>query len=520
MCKKFSAISLAIVILIALAVPGCTSNDQQIDQVIVIDTRPFAIDPETYFMNPAGIFDIALDDQIIGLYLKNTGTTTVTNVQATLTFPPGSGITVTKGTEVFGDLLPGVPSLGFFRASFGSSTSNKYDLTVDITGDGYSGQETTHLWVAEISVIDGNSSVTSVPEGTLTLSIQEFYGGTNISSMGAPTSFVMTMVPSSPFSGTYSPLPFSPSEWWKWVAGAGAVVLGGILAGATCGLAVPVYAGILAGGGTVAGAITAGRDDSDQFRRGEENTIPLPGELTVSEVVTTNVNYLSEPIVGTPYSAEVSWNFTRYTTNNTYTYSVSEVVTNEHYTTSRSIATNQATYIVGDELVTTAEILDGNGTPLSGRDLFVFAGIDFNKDVDPEVKVSLRDDGLGHDLQALDGVHTGSYNIQPGDPVGTWDIYIFAQDVNRAGENEAPLITVQEIGGKTGGTLVSVPSSEGCTIDPDCTTTVTPPEGGVGGIIIPVDKLGLLAPYIGLASIILVATAIYFKRVKRRKAEQ
>lgn len=46
---------------------------------------------------------------------------------------------------------------------------------------------------------------------------------------------------------------------------------------------------------------------------------------------------------------------------------------------------------------------------------------------------------------------------------------------------------------------------------------------GVGGIWLPVDKLGLLAPYIGTASMILVATvatAIYVKRVKRRKEKQ
>lgn len=46
------------------------------------------------------------------------------------------------------------------------------------------------------------------------------------------------------------------------------------------------------------------------------------------------------------------------------------------------------------------------------------------------------------------------------------------------------------------------------------------PEDGFGGIVIPVDKFGLLAPYIGLTSTIIVATvatAIYFKRVKRRK---
>jgi hypothetical protein len=45
----------------------------------------------------------------------------------------------------------------------------------------------------------------------------------------------------------------------------------------------------------------------------------------------------------------------------------------------------------------------------------------------------------------------------------------------------------------------------------------------VGGIVIPVDKLSLLAPYIGLSSTILVATvatAVYVKRVKRRKEKQ
>jgi len=45
----------------------------------------------------------------------------------------------------------------------------------------------------------------------------------------------------------------------------------------------------------------------------------------------------------------------------------------------------------------------------------------------------------------------------------------------------------------------------------------------VGGFSLPVDKFSLLAPYIGLASTILVATvatAIYVKRVKHRKEKQ
>jgi hypothetical protein len=50
---------------------------------------------------------------------------------------------------------------------------------------------------------------------------------------------------------------------------------------------------------------------------------------------------------------------------------------------------------------------------------------------------------------------------------------------------------------------------------------VTLPVGGTSfPISVPIDKSGLLAPYIGFASTIIVATvatAIYVKRVKRRK---
>lgn len=49
------------------------------------------------------------------------------------------------------------------------------------------------------------------------------------------------------------------------------------------------------------------------------------------------------------------------------------------------------------------------------------------------------------------------------------------------------------------------------------------PSPPVGGIIISIDKFGLLAPHIALASAILaatVATAIYVKRVKRKKEKQ
>jgi len=47
-----------------------------------------------------------------------------------------------------------------------------------------------------------------------------------------------------------------------------------------------------------------------------------------------------------------------------------------------------------------------------------------------------------------------------------------------------------------------------------------PKPKSVGGIVVPADKFGLLAPYIGLASAIIVATvatAIYIKNIRRRR---
>jgi hypothetical protein len=42
-------------------------------------------------------------------------------------------------------------------------------------------------------------------------------------------------------------------------------------------------------------------------------------------------------------------------------------------------------------------------------------------------------------------------------------------------------------------------------------------SGSVAGVAVPVNKLALLSPFIGLASLIVVLTAIYLKRVKPRK---
>lgn len=72
--------------------------------------------------------------------------------------------------------------------------------------------------------------------------------------------------------------------------------------------------------------------------------------------------------------------------------------------------------------------------------------------------------------------------------------------------------------------LTITADKEGTIVSRDKKLVVKPSkEKAVGGIVVPVDKLTLLAPHIGLASTILVGTAaiaIYVKRVKRRKEKQ
>jgi hypothetical protein len=86
-------------------------------------------------------------------------------------------------------------------------------------------------------------------------------------------------------------------------------------------------------------------------------------------------------------------------------------------------------------------------------------------------------------------------------PVGYYDIVV---DVNRDGDYDADVDALDD--GDVNGAGFRV-------------------ESGwfVGGFVVPVDKLALLAPYIGFASTVLVAivaTAVYVKRVKLRKERQ
>jgi len=112
-----------------------------------------------------------------------------------------------------------------------------------------------------------------------------------------------------------------------------------------------------------------------------------------------------------------------------------------------------------------------------------------------------------------------------------WRPHNPAEDANGNGWCSDDVTGVYELPGEyryvviEGWDLWPPPSENEATYnDPEVdAVAASPPQAGVGGIYIPVNKLELLAPYIGSVStamIAAVAAAIYVKRVKRRKEKQ
>ncbi|NEO67133.1 MAG: hypothetical protein F6J98_45000, partial [Moorea sp. SIO4G2] len=101
-----------------------------------------------------------------------------------------------------------------------------------------------------------------------------------------------------------------------------------ISVGASGGGTSYVAAGLVAAAAVA--TIAAASDVRDPFRRGQDNTLPGPGELTIAEKLKMAFIY-SEPIaLGKPFVAGLKWEYTRITDSNTYTYSASDTNKNIH----------------------------------------------------------------------------------------------------------------------------------------------------------------------------------------------
>jgi hypothetical protein len=450
----------------------CALTFQAFCQPVSIPNRPFAVDPVDLHVRPDGFFDVSLSRQLIGVFLLNEGTTTIKNVTAKASFDAESNIKLLDDFEKFGDLEPGIPVLGFFFADFIHSPAGKFPLTLNISGDFFNQVVSRNLFVTFFTQSEENPNAGTVlaPEGGITIEALEFFGGQNLASLTAPTAVNQTVVYLEPFAGQLGPIPYS-DQWWKavgfgvWVGATIAPDLLEVL-GADVDSGTRNFAGLVA----TTGWTVATSDVKDPIRRGQENTVPGPNEVTIREDVDLTATYLQEPIVGTPYSANVSWTYTRTTElrliddkiiTKTYPFSVTETVKNTHFTTGRKVSLK----ITEDKLVVTAQP-SGGPEPLQNNNAYFVANFFLASDtrlVQILKSIVLRDDGHRGDLKAGDGIYTGvtmTTDLPHGVPING---FVFGYDLNNASESDPPEIQAQEIGGL----LVSAPTFKEFNAEPD-----------------------------------------------------
>jgi hypothetical protein len=446
-------------------------------QVSIVD-RPQAVDTKTGFMQLDGLFDVSLGVQSICVYIRNDGNTPITNVTATATFDGASGIQLTDSIESFGTLMPGMAVMGFYTADFSGSHPQKHLLTLHVQGTAFSQWIARNLFVLKSVNVDSTSWLSYLPEGSIkTKILTDHYTGTP-ATLGMPKDFIWTIDYKIPYPGQFGPIPFN-DPWWK-VAGAIAGVAGGLtyVAGGIvkyCGnekegeLVKDIGTGVCG-----SGAIVAAADSIDVFRRGQQNTLPLPNELTLKEEVLMNVIYAPNAGIGVyNYSALVTWNYKRFTTGNTYTYTETETVYNNiHYTTSRTTQVNNNTFNPNSTVLITATVNGFQGIQ-NNKGYFVANIFPGNQTKINQMirSVAMHDDGQHGDVIAGDGLYTAATPAAGLPTNQALGIYIFGFDRNNAPDGIDPLVAAMEIGG----ILISTPELGGCTINADHFITVASP---------------------------------------------
>ncbi|MCJ8166064.1 hypothetical protein MKJ04_14550 [Pontibacter sp. E15-1] len=291
-----------------------------------------------------------------------------------------------------------------------------------------------------------------------------------------PLRLEASLTPSPAFPGQYGDLPFQ-DPWWKVVLAIIAVLLligaaiaeavdgtgsVGVTAGGTfdettgdaecCSVGASgggtsyVAAGLVAAAAAVATAAAAS-DIRDPFRRGQDNTVPAPGELTLSESVKMLFRYPEPVTLGKPFSAGLDWTYTRVTTGNTYTFDASDTNQNIHVLSKYEISAPEVVRTYKREpFLVEAKFFDQGGQQLKGNALFAQCFL-----IGPNGQYEsfvLQDDGANPDSAASDGVYTGIYFFnQKHKPQGLWTYFVIAQDVNNAQPEMSPEDAAQIIGG-------------------------------------------------------------------------
>lgn len=289
-----------------------------------------------------------------------------------------------------------------------------------------------------------------------------------------PHTVEMVWTPTPPYPGQYSDLPFQ-DPWWKIVLcilavllliaaaiaeavdGSGNVTVGGgsgdtgSPTGDCCGVRAggggtsPIAAGLVAA--AAAAATAAGLSDiRDPMRRGQDDTPPGAGELTLKEMLRVEFNYPDMIALGRPFSVGADWDYKRITTASVYATSHSDVSENVHVASSYEIDAPEIvrTFVRDGEWTITGQFHDAGGELFRGSQLLVQCFL-----VGPGgelLKMVLQDDGAVPDEKPGDGIYTGRRHFSQ-KSAGLWRYFVLAQDVNHATPDLDPEEAAQIIGG-------------------------------------------------------------------------
>lgn len=501
---------------------------------MAVQTRPFAIEPLTKVMLPDGIFDNALYHLDITVHYTNTSGADLSNVSLYLESIGDPGIAVTARTFTFDVIPAGASVLLGWSADFENAAPGKPFVSFVAQADGFTAARSIRQIFVSQTRYDETAKkwTTTIPEGRLEIShITAFKPadgwsrgdcccdgrpkGPGLPGPEVPTGITMEWFPNPSYEGQFGDLPFQ-DPWWKIVAiiVAAIAALVGVIAAALGGgtflpgvkgtydddpnnpsvqCCTPSPGGSFTNNATtvagVAGVIcsvaiaVAFADDADPIFRGQQNTHPAAGELTVSEKVVGHWTYDQAPNAGVPYTTHVAWTYERRTTGATYTFEVEEDRTNIHVVDDVEIDT-PANVHNGGLLWAEAKFTKPGGALFAGPELYTIC---FFKSPGPDglyFQVPLVDDGRGRDTKAGDGVYTASLSLELAqrqllkqglEAEGVWRVFVYAQEVNLTKPGTPPLVAAQTVGGNFVSSAVSITfdPSLPCPLKSQASITVT-----------------------------------------------
>ncbi len=477
---------------------------------VTVPNRPFSTDAITGLMLPDGIFEASLGQQRINAHFTNVGAAPADDVNVYIESVSHPGIVFAPHTYTIASLDAGASRALSWEADFSGAPPGEHRISfIEENASGFN-RTIKKIFVTRTQFDPTTRTFSAqTPEGVVEVRFKDLLGpkqtpccrvangvqdDVDVISLVAelfrehdpkfefclsgylPQNLEVSVTPNPPYPGQYGDLPFQ-DPWWKIVLCVVAVILliaaaiveansgsGSITVttgGGTsppggppdcCGVSASgggtsyVAAGLVAGAAAAA-TLAAYTDERDPFRRGEDNTVPIAGELTTGERLESLITYPEPVALGRPFAVGAEWEYTRFTTGSTYTHKVAEINTNTHVLSSYNItAPDVVRAYKGEPFIVQGEFLGPNGEAFRGSDLFVqciLAGP--NGEYRSFV---MQDDGISPDEKAQDGVYTGMFDFaRKEERRGRWMFFVIAQDVNTAQPSMEPEEAAKIVGG-------------------------------------------------------------------------